>query len=273
MNQDSNLASTRVLFLRDHKIETAILLFLLVTRLADTTLPQLIFGAEVTPPWFLSLYTWIVYVLVAWLLWLNRNELSSLNIDKASIILFIVSGFLLTFFYIRDLSGWIPSIAALIILDSLRKNKFSFVGANSDRSLRKHWYLPLLVLLIAVPVCLYNFRSGYITPLNLQSVSYAFLEASLPSIVFEEMIFRAGLWRFLKALGIGDLWVFFIQAFFFWISHHHMLADGQLLDFWIVTPLISLILGYIVLKSKSITLSTIGHLFYNFLIAYSAFGR
>jgi membrane protease YdiL (CAAX protease family) len=272
MNQDSNFLSTRANSLRDRKIENAILLFLLVTRLADLALPQLIFGI-ITPTWFLSLNGWISYVLTAWLLWLNRNELSNLNIDKAYVILFIVSGFLLSFFYIRDLSGWIPFAVALVLLEAFRKNKFGFERASSNDSFAKYWYLPLFSLLIAVPVLLYNFRSGYITPLNLQSVSYALLTASLPAVVFEEMLFRAVLWRFLRALGISELRVLLIQAFLFWISHHQMLADGQLLDFWIVVPLISLILGYIVLKGKSITLSTISHYLYNFLLAFSTFGR
>ncbi|NOT06500.1 MAG: CPBP family intramembrane metalloprotease [Anaerolineales bacterium] len=60
-----------------------------------------------------------------------------------------------------------------------------------------------------------------------------------------------------------------LQAILFWISHVY--AFNNLTFFWITTPMVSIFLGIIVWRSKSITPSTIAHLLINMLLGFVAF--
>ena len=164
----------------------------------------------------------------------------------------------------------ITAVTALLLFIALRRKEFDFELSRPDYS--KNWYLPLLSILIFIPIYLYAPPSGSHVSLDSQSMVHIILDASLPAVVFEEMLFRAMLWRFLKDLGCTNLLTFFVQAFLFWISHYQMLVVGHVFSFWIATPCISMILGYIVLRSKSVALSTISHYLYNCLIGFSGIG-
>ncbi|HUH97699.1 MAG TPA: hypothetical protein VLZ89_10095, partial [Anaerolineales bacterium] len=90
--------------LNTRRLTFAVFLILLLTRLAAQALLQLIFGAT-TPLWFAYFYVCSRYTLTGLLIWLNRKELSSLNVDKIYIIIFAVSGILLFLFYIPGIWG------------------------------------------------------------------------------------------------------------------------------------------------------------------------
>jgi len=67
-----------------------------------------------------------------------------------------------------------------------------------------------------------------------------------------------------KDLKWGDTRIFLFTSFLFWISHINYLLDNPF-NFWIFIPAVSLLLGYIVLRSKSITPSILAHVFINLL--------
>lgn len=74
---------------------------------------------------------------------------------------------------------------------------------------------------------------------------------------------------FLKDLGLSDSKAFYIQAFLFSIKHINYLFSP--LTFWVIVPILSLTLGYIVLRSKSLTPSTFVHVLYNAFVELIVF--
>jgi hypothetical protein len=64
-------------FAFNEKISNAILIFLLLVRLAAPYLPIWVFGSN-TREW----YAGIVYILTAAIILLNRHRLAALNIDR-----------------------------------------------------------------------------------------------------------------------------------------------------------------------------------------------
>jgi membrane protease YdiL (CAAX protease family) len=91
----------------------------------------------------------------------------------------------------------------------------------------------------------------------------------LPGIVVEEIMFRGMLWMLLKNLNFSEIKIVILQAILFWISHVY--AFNNLAFFWINAPMISILLGVIVWRSKSITPSTIAHILINMLLGFVSF--
>jgi membrane protease YdiL (CAAX protease family) len=105
------------------------------------------------------------------------------------------------------------------------------------------------------------------SPLNGVSIVQAFFQANVPAIVFEEFLFRGFLWGYLRNKGMGEWLILLIQAIFFWMSHHKYLLAQNFYFFWIPLPLAAVLLGYLVLKSKSLTSSSVAHFLFNFTTA------
>jgi len=106
------------------------------------------------------------------------------------------------------------------------------------------------------------------TPLNFQIFGTTFLEILIPQlagIVFEEVLFRGALWAYLRGLGLSEQATFYIQAILFWVSHHEFLALNDPYSFWVALPIAAILWGLMTLRSKSLTLSTIGHFLFNFI--------
>ena len=101
--------------------------------------------------------------------------------------------------------------------------------------------------------------------LNLPKISqslYLFFLETIPGVVYEEAIFRGMLWKFLKNMQLSEPRIVLAQEFLFWLAYIRYLISNPFI-FWIFVPIAGLLLGYIVLRSKSITPSTITHLLIN----------
>jgi len=92
----------------------------------------------------------------------------------------------------------------------------------------------------------------------------------IPGTIYEEAVYRGMLYMFLMDIGVSKPKTFYIQAFLFWITHINYLFRFPF-AFWIVIPILSLTLGYIAMRSKSLTPSTFAHLLYNTLVLYGFF--
>jgi membrane protease YdiL (CAAX protease family) len=245
----------------NEKIATVILLFLLVLRLVDQYLPVWIFGAE-TPNWYGYWYVGIAYILTVAIVGLNRHRLASLNIDRPFVIALMIGGFLYLFYL--PLEVGIPVvIAAGFLLWAYQQNHF--VLKNTIEYPSGTFPLILIsVFLALLPIIL--FHPIIKNPVNLQlilaSIASTF-QAQLALIAFEEVIFRGALWAYLRHLGWNGLTIFFTQAFLFWIAHSKYIFLENPYSFWVAVPLISLLLGLIAWRSKSLTPSTIAHVLFN----------
>jgi hypothetical protein len=253
----------KIEFTLNEKISNAILIFLLLVRLVDQDLAVWIFGANV-PDWFSYWYAGIAYILTATIVWLNRHRLAMLNIDRPFVGALILGGVLYAFYLTPDI-GPLVGITAGLIFWAYINNQFVFkypVPYPKGTEL----LILLLMLLALVPILLY--APTLKTPFKVQSIIATFLgtlQAQLAVIVFEELIFRGALWAYLRSLGLSERAVFYAQAFLFWVSHHKFLSLNNPYFFWIALPINAILLGLITWRSKSLTVSTIGHFLFNFI--------
>lgn len=81
--------------------------------------------------------------------------------------------------------------------------------------------------------------------------------------VMEEPLFRGFLWGSLRQAGIREGLIGVIQAALFWLGHIYYFNTG--INFWLVIPIGSLVLGLVILKTKSISYSMTTHALINSL--------
>lgn len=242
------------ILLNKQKISTALLFTLLLLRFSGYFLSKL-WGDYQTFYYVLTTFPLLVIVI-----WLNRDNLQSLHIDRPFILIFILLGILLSIYFGLSILSLISIAGALFIFILFITNSLKFENPQQ----RQHWILVTLVGIFPVLLfrLLYPGLSFFMqtTEFNTYDAGWL-LTYRLWGVVYEEMIFRGMLWMFLAGLNMKDKNIFLVQALLFWVAHYDSLPR---LSFWTIIPLISFWFGRLILHSKSLTPSTITHFFYNF---------
>ena len=234
------------------KITFAILLLLLVWRMVFLQ-GEMSYQHEI-------IHLCTAYGLISLVIWLNRNDLQGLNLDKYFIIGFIIIGCLYSLM-IPLASGIFLGIVTLINVWALSSNKFCFESAPTHNK-----QAIIFILIMQTPLFLKLWLLGNsITWPNDRTVYEAIFRVNPPFVVFEEVVFRSLLWAFLARANLKGYQIILIQAILFWLSHLKYYTSDPA-SFWVWIPFISIILGVIVWRSKSITPSIIGHYLYNLLL-------
>lgn len=247
----------------NEKISNAILIFLLLVRLADQYLPAWIFGAN-TPDWFLYWYNGTAYILTITIIWLNRHRLSALNIDRRFMAALILGGFFQAV-YLKHGIGIFVGITTGLIFLAYQTNQLVFYNPVPYPK-RTGLFILLTTLLALTPIFLFQLKLK--SSLDLDTFITTFsgtLITNLAVIGFEEVLFRGALWAYVRSLGLNEQAAFCAQAILFWISHHNYLLFSHPYLFWISIPSLAILLGLIAWHSKSLTPSTISHFLYNFI--------
>jgi membrane protease YdiL (CAAX protease family) len=169
-------------------------------------------------------------------------------------------GFLYVFYLTLDI-GILVGITAVFVFWAYRNNHFVLKNRSKNPS-GTVLLISISVLLAVLPIFL--FKPTIEKPLTFQSIIESVFEAQLALTVFEEVVFRGALWAYLRKLGLKDYAVFLTQAFLFWVAHSKYLLIEHSYSFWVAIPLASLLFGFMVWRSKSLTPSTIAHFLFNF---------
>jgi membrane protease YdiL (CAAX protease family) len=248
------IAVEKLPLVNKQKITIGILCVLLLLRLTDAYLILRIWSE-----YAFFYYVLITFPLLVFILWLNSENLQILNIDIPFILLFILLGVLLCWYYWSTFLGIVTGLGTLIVFDLFRRRKFIFEKMRSNSS------LIIITLVGLIPVVLVRAFDSDLLLLehfsNLNSYDVGWLFTSrLWGVIYEEMLFRGMLWMTLKSFKVDDKKILFIQAFLFWLAHISTLPS---LSFWTTVPLAALWYGFLVLSSKSLTSSTITHFIYN----------
>jgi hypothetical protein len=257
MNNEKQLRQVPV----SEKISISILFFLMLVRLADQYIPELLFGKN-TPILFTYWYAAIAYVLTCIIVWLNRNRLPSLNVDKPFVVILILGGAVSMLYMPMDIAIFV-GVVVVFFFWALNNDQFNFSDLRwcSSKTFILIW---IAIVPTIVPLLLYS--PSVKTIPDMQSIINTLLQTQLAGIVFEELLFRGMLWSYLRGRGINQFGVFIIQTVLFWISHHRYLLLHNPYAFWISVPFESILFGVIVWRSKSVTPSTIAH----FLVDFTA---
>ncbi len=232
-----------------------ILLFLRMVILQGMVIQQgiVFFPAEV-------IYICASYGLISVIVWLNRMDLQSLNIDSKFIILFVAVGYLYSLILPVE-PGVFLALAATVILWLLSSNKLQFEYVSSHF---RQTALFILIILTPQFIRLIILRTSLALP-DTKTIIEAVYTASFTYVIFEEVVYRGLLWMFLSRTGLKGYQIIVTQAIFFWLSHLYYFSNP--VGFWVILPFVSIMLGIIVLRSKKILPSIIGHFLYNLLVA------
>ncbi len=161
--------------------------------------------------------------------------------------------------------GLIIWFIALGLLWHFRSRLFS-KGAMQRQDLR--WVLfGALGGLVAVLIMAYP-MSFQVTPIDphgkysvlsiliggLQTIPYQIGYAA----VSEEPLFRGFLWGYLRKNGWRDVWIWLFQAGLFGLAHFYYINAAPI-SFWLIVPLLALVQGWLVWRSRSIATSMVAH--------------
>jgi membrane protease YdiL (CAAX protease family) len=241
-----------------------ILFFLLAVRLIDEKLSTWLYRFEDSDE-FTYWYSGGLYSLTILLLWLNRGNLEKINVDKYSLFLLFLGGFIWLIYIPGDL-GALAIISLSFILWALYNKQFDFPYKVIKYPLEVWLLIFVSIGLVVAPVFYYRLENNL--EFDIYFLLVAIAEAHLALVVFEEVLFRGVLWAFLESLGLSNKVIVFLQAFLFWVSHHKYMALDNPYLFWFAVPLNALLLGVIVWRSKSLTPSIICHFLYNTATAF-----
>jgi len=257
---------------KKNKMITNILLFILLFLRIFPTVMDLIYGRFVLnktaiPSWldplgriaasFYLIYAVCALVPLTIIIILNRDNLQSLNVDKVFIFFFLFSGSAIFYAYFFPF-GWLTGITTIFVFVYFVKGHLKFEDPSP------------LVLKISIWAGgafiiggMFIFNS--LTALKVQNVLELLFVRTIPGAVYEEMIYRGILWRFLKESGLSETKVFLFSSILFWISHvSYLLVDP--FAFWFTVPITSIVLGLMVWRSKSITPGIVTHILINILL-------
>lgn len=204
-------------------------------------------------------YGTILYILMVSIVWINKNNLQNLNIDKSFVGILIIAGLVLSFFYVPPSWGIFVGLASLFLCSALRNKQFNF-----GKAISQNWGKNAIFIASGFLPILVNYFLQTKIVINSQSIFQALDVANLHGVVFEELLFRGMFWAYLLNLGISERKIIFVQALFFWIVHFQYF--NRFWTFWFAIPVVSLVFGILVKRTKSLTQSTVSHFLYNFCV-------
>jgi membrane protease YdiL (CAAX protease family) len=218
----------------------------------------LVWLAVIRDAWLYPFYLVSSLVPITVVIILSRDNLQELNIDKFSVLIIIFSGLAISWSYFWPI-GWLTGIAVIFVFYFLFKGKLKFGNANP--------VLLQMILYIVVGFC------GCILLLVRHTISASLLGFTInwltvdgiPPIVYEEVVYRGMLWMFLKNLNWSEPKIFFFSSILFWVYHINQLLTTSPLNFWVILPALSLLLGYLIWRSKSLSTSILAHVLINTL--------
>ncbi len=255
--------------LKSQTITNGVLFVLLVTRISISVLaliginfldkglaPSLNWIKSISP-WLNGIYMTGAVVLIAIVILINQDHLLDLNIDKLFVFIFLYSGLAIFLEYFWGF-GCLSGIATILfIIYALSNKNLKFNNPNPTV-----WMISFIV--VGVFIISIIAISNFLNTQKIEQNIYLFFLETIPSSVYEEVIYRGMLWMFLKNLKWTEIKIFFATACLFWISHLNYILSNPF-NFWVFIPLVRLLLGYMVVRSRSITPSTVAHVLINLL--------
>jgi membrane protease YdiL (CAAX protease family) len=186
---------------------------------------------------------------------LNRGDVQSLGVDQYYLLMFAVASVMQLYY----LPYTLPTAVVLIyIVPLLFEDKINVGPFNTAA-----WVIgSISVLFSFVYLVLLLHTKGTLG--DNEHLVGLFVEV-VPRSIYEELIFRGMLFSFLCDSGFSRNKSFTIQGVMFWLMHLGYSVANPLF-FWIAMPVISLILTYIVMRTKSLALSSVAHIFINLLL-------
>lgn len=234
------------------------------------------------PVWLDPIFQIVTYFLTACLIWWERDRLADFHIDQLalSIIIFFkpIQTIILAFSNMNENPLAFPRLPSLIIwiiaaslllalwlshppLSKFSKASFRWFGIGIVVGL-------LMAILLGYPM---SFQVDQ-TQLFSRMSMFALVRQVLPSFFYqlgyaavsEEPLFRGFLWGYLRKAGWKNVWILVFQAGLFMLGHIYYIYKFPI-SFWVIVPMVALISGVLVWRSKTISSSMATHAMMNTL--------
>lgn len=227
--------------------------------------------APVAVDWAAPLVEIGTYFLTALLIWWERNRLADFHIGRLVLLIFIMGKPLELLLYQMQIPFSYPpksaayllylpiavglGLALLVSRPTLPKLNFQVVG----------WMI--MGILLGIALGMYsgsiikanNSALGNVGAVTLELLFFLPLQQMLYAGIFEEPFFRGFFWGSLRKLGLKEIWIWLMQAGFFWLGHTYYLVHGPIWSFWFIVPVGGLILGLLAWRSRSVAVSMVTH--------------
>ncbi len=206
------------------------------------------------PLWEDNISLFISYVLISTLLWVNRSNLHEINVDNFFILVFSALGAIYALLTPLAFGVCIGMAAILNVYVWLTSKRLYSTNEHNSTSI----FIFLLTFLVLDFAYFFLAHGARFSMGGLNYIDAVFW-TNPPIIAAEEFLFRGLLWKLLRDFGYAENKVIYIQAFLFWVFHFYL----EPVIFWIFLPLISILFGYVVSRTKSISYSMILHFTHN----------
>ena len=222
--------------------------------------------------WVVLLFEVIWYLLLAFMIWIEKDSLACFNIDKLSLVIFLLFGTIFRTSILQEklmcfegLPFWIIGISLAIALWRSHVNFPAMKIGNYWQIFEGVFVGVALSVILTLPWLLWNNRDP--APAEAWknvSISILILGAIhqlAHAAIFEEPMFRGFLWGYLRKVNWKEKWILLFQASLFWIAHINYLDRPY--SFWIAVPVSGIVLGFLVWRSRSLVSAMFAHAIVN----------
>lgn len=205
------------------------------------------------------------YLFTGILLCRNISNLHQYHVSVVALVIFLVSPILSIISNPSDLSALVRIAMAVVFAAYFIRNRKRITAVKNDK---KSVLFNMLIVLVSVlaTTLLFAYLRGFSGTESAYSPSMlmnGLLFQLSFAAVMEEPLFRGFLWGGFRELGLSNGLVCVLQAGLFWLAHIYYYNTG--INFWLIIPIGSIVLGLVVWKTKSITNSMVTHAFMNTL--------
>ena len=202
----------------------------------------------------------ILYICILVLLWFSRDNLEQYHMDRAAIIVLILTGvFRSRLNEPYDLIMRLILIVLTVIIVLLAIKSWQYIPANKWSWVGIAILSGVAVIPLAVVESLQpdRYLSITISPgLGVVIIRRILYYLSFVA-VFEEMAFRGILWGYLRGIGLKDGKIFWIQALLFWLLHLYRVVNP--ITFFITVPVATIIFSLLAYRSRQVFPSIVSH--------------
>lgn len=238
-----SIAYDGVLLSNNRKI-TSIIFFVLLS--------SYFFAKELTKDLYFSLV--IILPLLLLVIWINKKEPHKIRVDRLFLIVFFVSNFIFCFYYWNRFPI-IPLLFSLILFYTLFFD--DTVSYDNQSTLLKS----LVVFYGLIPIILFSLilRINF-QPFLSNEQFLLVISVNLWSASYKIMLCWGISQKVLENLKINNIIVFLIPVIAFLLTQISIFPSKT---FFVTLPLLSLWLGYLVFRSKSLVPAIITYFAYN----------
>lgn len=226
-------------------------LFLVCIHIADEYLPIYYKNLDLSKPTYGYYYLGYTYILLAILILIHKNDLSTVHVDSIFLVIFIITGLLFLWAVWGSVLSLFIAVTVVIVFESFRRKKTLFYLLGTGKTIAYS-------LLAIIPYGVY----GYILSLRLEEKELPaiinLVLQSLIQVIFWELVFRGAIWSLLEIRKLDKFKLFILQLLFFWCVF--ILRPNYQFSFYLLIPLIiGLWHSFLVLRANSITPAVIAY--------------